>query len=108
MPTFGPVFRKILRSKLGILLSEHHFCPPIQDLNKLSEIIIVVYGVEQKALLTGAISEIKSDNLKDLPVATLDGMLQGQAAGVQVTQNSGTPGAALSVRIRGVSSIGGV
>lgn len=78
-----------------------------QDLNKLSEVIIVGYGVEQKALLTGAIGEIKSDDLKDLPVSTLDGMMQGQAAGVQVTQNSGTPGAALSVRIRGVSSIGG-
>ncbi|MCC6280430.1 MAG: TonB-dependent receptor, partial [Saprospiraceae bacterium] len=78
-----------------------------QDLNKLSEIIIVGYGVEQKALLTGAIGEIKSDDLKDLPVATLDGIMQGQAAGVQVVQNSGTPGAQLSVRIRGVSSIGG-
>lgn len=78
-----------------------------QDLNKLSEIIIVGYGVEQKALLTGAIGEIKSDDLKDLPVATLDGIMQGQAAGVQVIQNSGTPGAQLSVRIRGVSSIGG-
>lgn len=77
------------------------------DQNKLSEVVIVGYGVEQKALLTGAVGEIKSDNLKDLPVSTLDGAMQGQAAGVQVVQNSGTPGAGNSVRIRGVSSIGG-
>lgn len=77
------------------------------DQNKLSEVVIVGYGVEQKALLTGAVGEIKSDNLKNLPVATLDGIMQGQAAGVQVVQNSGTPGGGNSVRIRGVSSIGG-
>ena len=77
------------------------------DQNQLSEVVVVGYGVEQKALLTGAVGEIKSDNLKDLPVATLDGAMQGQATGVQVVQNSGTPGAGNSVRIRGVSSIGG-
>jgi len=77
------------------------------DQNKLNEVVVIGYGVEQKALLTGAVGEIKSDQLKDLPVSTLDGIMQGQTAGVQVVQNSGTPGAANSVRIRGVSSIGG-
>ncbi len=75
--------------------------------NNLNEVVVVGYGVEQKALLTGAIGEIKSDNLKNLPVGTVDGIMQGQTAGIQVTQNSGTPGAANSVRIRGVSSISG-
>jgi len=77
------------------------------SLNNLSEIVVVGYGVEQKALLTGSVSEVKSENLKNIPVGSVDGILQGQAAGVQVVQNSGTPGSAISVRIRGVGSIGG-
>ncbi|MFN0034252.1 MAG: SusC/RagA family TonB-linked outer membrane protein [Saprospiraceae bacterium] len=77
------------------------------SLNNLSEVVVVGYGVEQKALLTGAVGSIHSENLKNIPVSSVDGILQGQAAGVQIVQNSGTPGAANSVRIRGVSSIGG-
>jgi TonB-dependent starch-binding outer membrane protein SusC len=77
------------------------------DNKALSEVIVIGYNTEKKALLTGAIGEVKSSDLKDIPVPGIDGILQGQTAGVQVSQNSGTPGGAMSVRIRGVSSIGG-
>jgi len=77
------------------------------DVKALSEVVVVGYSTEKKVLLTGSVSEIKSAVLKDIPVPGLDGLMQGQAAGVQVSQNSGTPGGAMSVRIRGVSSIGG-
>jgi TonB-dependent starch-binding outer membrane protein SusC len=77
------------------------------DAKALSEVIVVGYNTEKKALLTGAVGEVKSADLKDIPVPSVDGILQGQTAGVQVSQNSGTPGGAMSVRIRGVSSIGG-
>lgn len=77
------------------------------DAKTLSEVVVVGYNVEKKALLTGSIGEIKSTDLKNLPVPGIDGAMQGQAAGVQVSQNSGTPGGGMSVRIRGVSSIGG-
>ena len=77
------------------------------DAKTLSEVVVVGYNVEKKALLTGSIGEIKSSDLKNLPVPGIDGAMQGQAAGVQVSQNSGTPGGGMSVRIRGVSSIGG-
>jgi TonB-linked SusC/RagA family outer membrane protein len=77
------------------------------NVNALSEIVVVGYNTEKKALLTGSVGEIKSSDLKDIPVPGIDGILQGQASGVQVSQNSGTPGGAMSVRIRGVSSIGG-
>ncbi len=73
----------------------------------LSEVVVVGYGTEQRALLTGSIGTVKADNIKDLPVPTIDGVLQGQTAGVQVVQNSGTPGGAMSVRIRGISSFNG-
>ncbi|HZV70369.1 MAG TPA: TonB-dependent receptor [Saprospiraceae bacterium] len=77
------------------------------DINSLSEIVVVGYGVEQKKLLTGSVGVVTSETLKDIPVPTIDGILQGQTSGVQVSQNSGTPGGGNSVRIRGVSSIGG-
>ncbi len=77
------------------------------DANALSEVVVVGYGVEQRKLLTGSIGVVDGDALKDLPVSTIDGLIQGQTTGVQVSQNSGTPGGEMSVRIRGVSSIGG-
>ncbi len=77
------------------------------DISVLSEVVVVGYGVEQRKLLTGSVGLLESESLKDLPTATIDGLLQGQTTGVQVSQNSGTPGGEMSVRIRGVSSIGG-
>ncbi|MEZ4793323.1 MAG: TonB-dependent receptor [Gelidibacter sp.] len=73
----------------------------------LSEVVVIGYGTEKKALLTGSVSAINSKEIEDLPVSGVDGILQGQAAGVQVSQNSGTPGGEMSVRIRGLSSISG-
>lgn len=77
------------------------------DNKALSEVVVVGYSTEKKALLTGAVGEVRSEDVKDLPVPGVDGILQGQTAGVLVNQNSGTPGGGMSVRIRGVSSIGG-
>jgi TonB-linked SusC/RagA family outer membrane protein len=78
-----------------------------QEAKSLSEVVIVGYAVEQKALLTGSVGVIKSDVLKDIPAIAIDGLMQGQASGVQVSQNSGTPGGEMSVRIRGITSISG-
>jgi TonB-dependent starch-binding outer membrane protein SusC len=78
----------------------------LQD-KSLSEVVIVGYATEQRALLTGSVDVVKSDAIKDIPVLNVDNLMQGQATGVQVTQNSGTPGGASSVRIRGVNSISG-
>lgn len=71
----------------------------------LSEMVVVGYGVEKKALLTSAVGVVNSEALRNIPLPTLDGVLQGQTAGVQISQNSGTPGGGMSVRIRGLSSI---
>jgi len=77
------------------------------DATSLEEMVVVGYSSQKKSLLTGAVSVVKSDNFKDTPLSTLDGVMQGQVSGVQVMQNSGTPGGEMSVRIRGVSSISG-
>ena len=77
------------------------------DAKVLPEMVVVGYAVEQKVMLTGSVDVVKSESLKNIPVPTIDGLMQGQASGVQVSQNSGTPGGITSVRIRGVSSISG-
>lgn len=72
---------------------------------ELSELVVVGYGTESRALLTSSVGAVSADEIKDRPTPSLSGALQGKTAGVQVTQNSGTPGGGISVRIRGVSSI---
>lgn len=78
-----------------------------EDIRALNEVVVVGYGVEQKKTLTSSVGIVTAESIKDLPLPTIDGVLQGQAAGIQVSQNSGTPGGGMSVRIRGISSIGG-
>ena len=72
----------------------------------LNEVVVVGYGTMKKKDLTGSVGSISGDNLKNIPVPNIDQALQGKIAGVQVTSNSGTPGAATTIRIRGVNSLG--
>jgi len=71
----------------------------------LDEVVIVGYGTQAKNKATYSVSSIKSDELKNLPVTGVDQAMQGRAAGVLVTSNSGTPGGGVTVRLRGGSSI---
>jgi TonB-linked SusC/RagA family outer membrane protein len=75
------------------------------DVVALSDIVVVGYGTASRKELTGSVSKISGEAISRLPVTGLDQALQGQAAGVQVTSASGTPGASVSVRVRGPSSI---
>lgn len=78
----------------------------VTDIQALSEVVVVGYGVQRKADVTGAISSIKSEDIANRPVSNAEQALQGKAAGVLITTNQGTPGAAPSVRIRGVGTTG--
>ncbi len=71
----------------------------------LDEVVVVGYGTQKKSDLTGSISTVTNKEITQLPVDRIEQGLQGRIAGVQVTQGSGAPGAALSVRIRGSNSI---
>ena len=74
----------------------------------LDEVVAVGYGTMKKSDLTGAITSVSADDLLKAPVSGLDQALQGRAAGVTVTTNSGQPGAAATIRIRGIgSALGG-
>jgi TonB-linked SusC/RagA family outer membrane protein len=77
----------------------------VSDEKTLNDVVVVGYGTESKRTNTGAISRIKAADIADRPVTGLDQSLQGLVAGVQVTSASGTPGGAVTVRVRGVSTI---
>ncbi|MBK0378446.1 SusC/RagA family TonB-linked outer membrane protein [Mucilaginibacter segetis] len=71
----------------------------------LNEVVVVSYGTQSKREITGAIGQVKASEIKDMPVANIGQKLQGKLAGVQINQNSGTPGAEMTFRIRGAASI---
>ena len=76
-----------------------------EDAEMLEETVVIGYGVQKKSVVTAAISSVTSDDLKVQSQNRLDNMLQGMTSGVQVTQNSGAPGASSTVIVRGISSI---
>ncbi|NDK56242.1 SusC/RagA family TonB-linked outer membrane protein [Pontibacter fetidus] len=75
------------------------------DEQQLGEVVVVGYGTQERREVTGATAKVTSEELENLPVVGVDQALQGRAAGVQISQNSGTPGGGISVRVRGSSSI---
>ena len=78
-----------------------------EDTQVLDEFVVVGYGSMRKVDLTGSVGSITGDKLKESIVTNADQMLQGRVSGVQVTQNTGAPGGATSIRVRGASSITG-
>ncbi|WP_229252661.1 SusC/RagA family TonB-linked outer membrane protein [Dyadobacter helix] len=78
----------------------------LKTANVLDEVVVIGYGTQKKGDLTGSVSSVPQLVLKQ-PISSFDRALQGAAAGVQVTQSSGQPGSAVSIRIRGGNSITG-
>ncbi|AYQ35625.1 TonB-dependent receptor [Runella sp. SP2] len=77
------------------------------DIKALSEVVVVGYGQVKKSDLTGSVATVAVEEIKKVAVTSLDQALQGRAAGVQITQNSGAPGGSTTIRIRGGNSIQG-
>lgn len=75
------------------------------DTMYLEETVVIGYGTVRKKDLTGSVASVNSDKLKETIATNVDQMLQGKVAGVQITANSGAPGAASSIRVRGANSI---
>ena len=78
----------------------------IDNANRLDEVVIVGYGVQQRKQLTGAVTTINKD-LLDQTVTSFDNLLGGAVSGVNISETSGQPGASNSIRIRGGNSITG-
>ena len=76
-----------------------------EDSEVLDEVVVVGYGTSRKVDITGSVASVSEETLRQGVAANADQMLSGKIPGVQVTSNSGAPGAATSIRIRGASSI---
>lgn len=87
------------RTKIDIVLEN--------DAEQIDEVVVVGYGTLRKSDVTGAVSSVKIDKSEAAQVASFDKLLQGHAAGVQVTTGNAAPGGAVSVKIRGTSSFNG-
>jgi TonB-dependent starch-binding outer membrane protein SusC len=70
-----------------------------------NDLVVVGYGSQKKSDMTGAVSSIKTEDLKQLPTSRVDQALQGRATGVMVVNTDGAPGGNTSIRIRGMNSI---
>ncbi|MDH6357099.1 TonB-dependent receptor [Parabacteroides sp. PF5-9] len=84
------------QSNINVTLSE--------DTQALDEVVVVGYGTQAKKDITGSVAVVNTEDLQEIPVATVAEALQGRASGVYI-QTSGAPGASTSIRIRGVGSV---
>ena len=78
-----------------------------EDTEFLDETVVIGYGVQRKSDLTGSVASVRSEDLQNRATADAAAALQGKAAGVQVINASGAPGAGASIRVRGYSSNSG-
>ncbi len=77
----------------------------LESSSDLDEVVVVGYGTQRKAVVTGAIAKVKGSDLENMPVPRIEQSLLGRTAGVRVTTGSGQPGEGATVRIRGTTSI---
>lgn len=87
------------QSSINVQLSENY--------TNLNEVLVVGYGTQAKSEITGAASSIKADQIDQFAGGSINTSLQGKIAGLQITNNSGEPGAGANITLRGVSSING-
>ncbi|MGB5498422.1 MAG: TonB-dependent receptor plug domain-containing protein, partial [Maribacter sp.] len=86
------------RTSINISMSE--------DASQLSEVVVVGYGTQRKADLTGSVGSLGASDIISKPLTSPDQVLAGTIAGVNITNRSGDPGAPINVRIRGVGTPG--
>ena len=77
------------------------------DSRQMNQIVVVGYGTVRKSDLTGSLASVKAREINAFPAANVLQALSGRAPGVQVIQNTGSPGGAVSIRIRGTNSVQG-
>lgn len=75
------------------------------DVDVLSEVVVVGYGTQSRADLTGKVASISGKEIQGIPVPSLEGAIQGRAAGVFIESGNGKLGQAMKIRVRGASSL---
>ncbi len=78
-----------------------------EDAKQLDEVVVVGYGTIKKSDLTGSVSQLKAENAEEKAYSSIEQMMQGRVAGVQITQNSGALGSGITFSIRGANSVSG-
>ncbi len=78
-----------------------------EDAIGLEEVVAIGYGIQRKSDITGSVSSVNGEELRQLPMQRVDQALQGRASGVLVLNTAGAPGAETTIRIRGMNSING-
>lgn len=76
-----------------------------EDIQALSEVVVVGYGTQQKKDLTGVVAKVNEEDFNGGAIVSSEQLINGKIAGVQVTSNSGEPGGQVSIRIRGGTSL---
>lgn len=100
----------IVYSYIGYVTQEKKAVPGVmnvtlkEDTKTLDEVVVVGYGVQKKSSVTGAISQVKIEDMQNRTISNAPAALQGKTAGVQVIQTSAAPGSSPTVRVRGYSS----
>ncbi len=77
-----------------------------EGVDELEEVVVVGYGTQKKSVVTGAISSVKASDLETMPVTRIEQSLQGRTSGLTIATNSGQPGSAATIRVRGFTTFG--
>lgn len=110
LPNVPSSAKTLVISYIGMQTQEVAIKPSLRvtmksDTQLVDEVVIVGYGTTKREAKTGSIASVTSDQIAEIPASSIDKMLSGKMAGVQITQSSGQPGSSTSIRIRGTSSI---
>ncbi|WP_144280941.1 SusC/RagA family TonB-linked outer membrane protein [Chryseobacterium echinoideorum] len=79
----------------------------LRNEKQIEEVVVIGYGTQRKEAVTGSVSTVKGNALREVPSANITQALQGRAAGVDISQTSTKPGAPMQIRIRGTRSLTG-
>lgn len=94
---YDPTERRVAAAgRIDVVLQESN--------TALNDLVVVGYGVQKKSSVTGAISQVKSDDIQNRTIYNPQSALQGKTAGVQVITTSNAPGSSPTIRVRGYSS----
>lgn len=85
------------RSQISVNLAE--------EVSDIDEVVVVGYGTQRKEAVTGSVSSMKGDVMREVPSSNITQALQGRVAGVDMSQTSSKPGATMQIRIRGTRSL---
>jgi len=93
--------------KYVVTNSENIKIDMFEDIKAGDEVVVIGYGTQKKSVVTGSISSVKATDLENMVTPRIEEALQGRTSGVTIAASSGSPGAASTIYVRGVTSING-